>query len=431
MKKCLTTILLLLIAKIGFSQQCLAPTGLHATNITMYSSTVNWASVNVAHHYRIKYKDLGSATWINFNNITTTSRNLPALQPSTTYIWQAMTYCDSSGTITSQWSVLDTFTSLTPQCPMPTGLFTTNISPVSADANWIGVSGVDHYRIRCKELGVGNWSGGLLDIDSTMTSRLLPLLDPLTTYEWKIESYCDSTNLLNSLWSLTDTFTTSALDPFNPMLLYGMNTTLCNTPVLFTLRLMQSAYQADIASSEITSDGGHFDISSLSFGDIIGSAELTTSTDTFYANLVVFIAGSNSAIINSVDTSGGVLGFFTIENQSGGGVKITTNAPSGNNNYTSGYNSVLSFDSVFVTPSSPGILRFYANIESQLNDQILIVDSNTVIFCNTGESPLGDVKEKSIVRVMNVLGSKSDVFKNTVLIYLYNDGTVEKKIFLE
>ena len=430
MKLSLKIIPLLLIAKLGFSQ-CPTPSGLHTSNITLYSSAVNWTSVSVSHHYRIKYKDLGSANWINFNNITTTSRNLPALQPSTTYIWQAMTYCDSSGTITSQWSVLDTFSTLTPQCPTPTGLFTNNISPVSADANWIGVSGVDHYRIRCKELGVGNWGGGLLDIDSTMTSRLLPLLDPLTTYEWKIESFCDSTNLLNSLWSLTDTFTTSALDPFNPVLLYGMNTTLCNTPVLFTLRLMQSAYQADIASSEITSDGGHFDISSLSFGDIIGSAELATSTDTFYANLVVFIASSNSAIINSVDTSGGVLGFFTIENQGGGGVKITTNAPSGNNNYTSGYNSVLSFDSVFVTPSSPGILRFYANIESQLNDQVLIVDSNTVIFCNTGESPMGDVKEKSIVRVMNVLGGKSDVFKNTVLIYLYNDGTVEKKIFLE
>ncbi len=430
MKKYLKPIILLFIAKMGFSQQCLTPTGLLTTNITMYSSTVSWTIVSGAHHYRIKYKDLSSTNWINFNNITSTSRNLPALQPSTTYIWQAMTYCDSSGSITSQWSILDTFTTITPQCPTPTGLFTTNISPVSATANWIGVSGVDHYRIRCKELGVGNWSGGLLDIDSTMTSRLLPLLQPLTTYEWKIESYCDSTNQLNSIWSLTDTFTTSALDPFNPILLYGMNTTLCNTPVLFTLRLMQSAYQADIASSEITSDGGYFDISSLSFGDIVGSAELTTTTDTFYANLVVFLAGSNSAIINSVDTSGSVLGFFTIENQSGGGVKITTSAPSGNNNYTSGYNSVLLFDSVFITPSSPGILRFYANIESKLNDQFSDVDSSTLIFCNT-EISENSRQEKTISQIVNLLGSKSPVLKNTVLIYFYNDGTVEKKLFLE
>ena len=430
MKKYLKPIILLFIAKMGFSQQCLTPTGLLTTNITMYSSTVSWTIVSGAHHYRIKYKDLSSTNWINFNNITSTSRNLPALQPSTTYIWQAMTYCDSSGTITSQWSILDTFTTITPQCPTPTGLFTTNISPVSATANWIGVSGVDHYRIRCKELGVGNWSGGLLDIDSTMTSRLLPLLQPLTTYEWKIESYCDSTNQLNSIWSLTDTFTTSALDPFNPILLYGMNTTLCNTPVLFTLRLMQSAYQADISSSEITSDGGHFDISSLSFGDIVGSAELTTTTDTFYANLVVFLAGSNSAIINSVDASGSVLGFFTIENQSGGGVKITTSAPSGNNNYTSGYNSVLLFDSVFITPSSPGILRFYANIESKLNDQFSEVDSSTLIFCNT-EISENSRQEKTIAQIVNLLGSKSPVLKNTVLIYFYNDGTVEKKLFLE
>ena len=87
------------------------------------------------------------------------------------------------------------------QCPTPIGLSVTNITHNSAIANWNAVASVNHYRIRTREVGAPNWMN-LLNIDSTMTSRLLPLLQPSTAYEWKIEAYCDSTNQLNSSWSV-------------------------------------------------------------------------------------------------------------------------------------------------------------------------------------------------------------------------------------
>lgn len=316
------------------------------------------------------------------------------------------------------------------QCPTPIGLFVTNITHNDALANWSSVAGADHYRIRIRELGGASW-GNLLNIDSTMTTRLLPLLQPLTTYEWKIETYCDSTNQSNSAWSIIDTFTTIAFvpAPFNPQLFYGMSSTLCNTPVAFSLRVIQSQNEPDIGTSEITSNGGSFNIVSVNVGDTVGAADIATLTDTIVTTLTIgIITGNNSAIIYSIDTTG-IIGFFSIENLTGSGVKINSSSPPDGNNYTSGYNSLLIFDELFVTPISPGPLSFTANIISELNDQFYMVDSSTIIFCNTSVEEWGK-KDKKLLKIVNSIGKTSVVKENTLLFYIYDDGAVEKKIII-
>ena len=431
MKKLFLICCIVVIGHVSFAQ-CLSPTNINVTNISMYTATANWVVVSNADHYRIRYKELGLSNWTNFNNIpfSQTSRNLPNLQPNTQYIWQIMTYCDSLGAISSSWSNADTFTTLSPQCPTPIGLFVTNITHDEAIANWTAVPGVDHYRIRKRELGTSNW-GNLVNIDSTATTRLLPLLQPLTTYEWKIEAYCDSTNQSNSIWSAIDTFTTTAFIPavFSPQLFFGMSSTLCNIPVTFSLRVIQIPNEPDIGTSEITSDGGSFNISSVSTGDTVGTAEIATSTDTITTTLTVgIITSANSAIIYSVDTSG-IIGFFTIQNLSGGGVKINSTSPPDGNNYTSGYNSLLIFEDLFITPASPGPLSFIANIDSELNDQFYLVDSSAIIFCNTG---LEDVSsERRLLEIVTILGKKSMIKQNALLFYIYDDGKVERRIIIE
>ena len=316
------------------------------------------------------------------------------------------------------------------QCPVPTGLFATNITHNSALANWTPVVGVDHYRIRIREYGTTSW-GNLLNIDLTMSSRLLPLLLQLTTYEWKIEAYCDSTNQFNSAWSSIDTFTTTAFvpAPFNPLLFYGMSSTLCNTHVSVTVRLIQTQNEPDIGTSIITSDGGYFDLASISVGDTIGTAELKLVIDTFLTSLVVAMKLGNLAIINSVDNSG-VLGFFTIKNLSIG-IEISSTTPNDNNNYTSGYTSEMIFSNLFVTPPNPGLLRFTADIESELNDPFYSIDSSTIIYCNTGYANHLFNENKKLIKTVNLLGKESLVKKNKLLFYIYNDGTVEKRIFLD
>ena len=208
-----------------------------------------------------------------------------------------------------------------------------------------------------------------------------------------------------------------------------MSSTLCNIPVTFSLRVIQIANEPDIGTSVISADRGSFQISSVSAGDTIGTAEIATTTDTITTTLILGVTTSiNNAIVYSVDTSG-IIGFFTIENLSGGGVKINSSYPPDGNNYTSGYNSLLIFENLFVTPSSPGLLTFTANIDSELNDQFYLIDSSTTILCNTGVEE--GFSKRRLLRIVNSLGKRSAKKQNKLLFYIYDDGLVEKKIILE
>ena len=313
------------------------------------------------------------------------------------------------------------------QCPTPSGLYVTNITHNSAIANWAAVSSVNHYRIRTREVGTVNWMN-LLNIDSTMTSRILPLLQPSTTYEWKIEAYCDSTN--HSNWSVIDTFTTSLFvaAQFNPIMSITLSSLQCNTATELLLTVSQNADEPDIGTSTITSDGGSFNISSLSFGDSVGYANLITSFQTISLSLKVGIVSSqNSAIINYYDNTGAIVGFFTIENISGG-VKVSSTSPNDGNYYTSAYTSNLHFTNIFVNPLTSGPLHFFADIQSELNDQFNDIDT-VQIWCNTSINE--DTEVVKLLKIVNILGEDSQERKNTLLFYIYDDGTVKKKIVVD
>ena len=315
------------------------------------------------------------------------------------------------------------------QCPTPSGLYVTNITHNSAIANWAAVSSVNHYRIRTREVGTVNWMN-LLNIDSTMTSRILPLLQPSTTYEWKIEAYCDSTNQINSNWSVIDTFTTSLFvaAQFNPIISITLSSLQCNTATELLLTVSQNADEPDIGTSTITSDGGSFNISSLSFGDSVGYANLITSFQTISLSLKVGIVSSqNSAIINYYDNTGAIVGFFTIENLSNG-VQVTTSSPNDGNNYTSAYTSNLYFSNIFINPPTSGPLHFFADIQSELNDQFNDIDT-VQIWCNTSINE--DTEVVKLLKIVNILGEDSQERKNTLLFYIYDDGTVKKKIVVD
>ncbi len=319
------------------------------------------------------------------------------------------------------------------QCPTPSGLYVTNITHNSAIANWAAVSSVNHYRIRTREVGTVNWMN-LLNIDSTMTSRILPLLQPSTTYEWKIEAYCDSTNQLNSSWSVIDTFTTSMFlpAPFNPIITNTLSDLQCNASTELLLTVSQSADEPDIEISIITSDGGSFNIGSLSANDSVGYANLTTTINTASLTIslslkVGLITSQNSAIINAYDSTGSLVGFFTIENLSNG-VQVTTSSPNDGNNYTSAYTSNLYFSNIFINPPTSGPLHFFADIESELGDQFNDTDM-VQIWCNTSINE--NTKEAKLLKIVNILGEDSPERKNTLLFYIYDDGTVKKKIVVD
>jgi len=313
------------------------------------------------------------------------------------------------------------------QCTQATGMQTTSINFNSAIANWTPMSNIDHYKIHYKVYGTSTW-GNLGNIGGIDSARYLPLLQPNTKYEWEIMSFCDSTNQLASLWSNTDTFTTTTFVPslFNPVITNSIDNTTCNTLTNLTLFASQSINEPDIGTTTITSDGGSFNIQSLSIGDSVGYALMNTSTQIISVTLKAgIIAGPNYAIINSYDSAGTLIGFLSIENTNGG-IKVSSTSPNDGNNYTSGFTSEVHFNNLFINPNINGSLHFYTDIQSELNDQF---NDTTTVIINCISQILENSKEYNLsFEIYDLLGRKTKFKENTVLIYKYSNGEIRKII---
>lgn len=425
------TILFGFISLISFSQ-CFAPSSLFTSNINYYNTEVNWNSTSGTNHYRIRYKIIGSASWSYKNNIDSiiNQKLLTNLIPLSDYIWQIKSHCDTINSNTSNWSVTDTFYTNTNLYPTTNTLSTTNINYNNAVANWDTLSNANRYKIRYQQIGTGSWSnlGPIYNPNSSIT---LPILQQNTTYEWQVMCYYDTTSLLASLWSISDTFTTPSFvaAPFNPIVINTLSNTQCNMSSELTLMVSQEADEPDIGTSIITSDGGSFDITSINSGDSVGFAIMTTSTQNITATLKAgIVAGQNYAIINSYDSAGILIGFFSIENDNGG-IKVSSTSPNDGNNYTSGFISEIHFTNLFINPNTDGPLYFYANINSELNDQFNDVDT-VQIWCNSS-SISENSSEKNLIGIYDIFGREIPETQNKLLFFRYTDGTIEKRLLLK
>ena len=321
-------------------------------------------------------------------------------------------------------------TNLLSQCLNANSLYVTNITHINALANWASAPTPDHYLIHYRILGATNWSN-LGNIGFAMVSRNIPQLQPLTTYEWQIKTFCDTSNQPNSGWSLSDTFTTIAFvaAPFNPIIATTIENNICNAKTSLTLNSSQTQNEPDIGTSTITSDGGYFDIQSVATGDSVGYAIMNTSTQTILATLRAgVIAGQNYAVINSYDSLGVLIGFFTIENVTGG-IKVSSTSPNDGNNYTSGFTSEIYFSNLFVNPNINGSLHFYTDIQSELGDQFN--DTNTIMITCTNAIAEEMLQETSNYEIYDLLGRPTSWKENTILIYKYINGKTKKVITIK
>ena len=258
MKVRLLTLFISLLSSGSYSQ-CFSPTTVFSSNINYYSADVNWNSTSGTHHYKIRYKEIGNSNWSYKNNIDANLnvKLLANLNPQSNYIWQIRAHCDTINSNTSNWSITDTFTTITTACPNTSSLYSNNINYNEAIANWDTVNGADRYKIRYKMLGNSLWSN-LGPIYHPQDSVTIPLLQQNTSYVWQVLTYHDSTNFLASLWSISDTFTTISFvaAPFNPITTNTLSSLECNLSTELTLTITQTINEPDIGTSIITSDGG-------------------------------------------------------------------------------------------------------------------------------------------------------------------------------
>ena len=264
-----------------------------------------------------------------------------------------------------------------------------------------------------------------------MTTRNIPQLQQLTTYEWQIKTFCDSTNQPNSGWSHSDTFTTTAFvpAPFDPSILPIIANFTCNMNTAFSIIAQQQQNEPDISSSIFWSDKGYFEINTLSSGDTLGNANYSSPTHNISSVLILdFKLGPNYAKIDMIDSIGGTIGFFIIENMSSG-IKVTTLGPNDGNNYTSGYISQINFTDLFVNPDEEGPIIFTADINSELGDVIQEIDSSIIIRCaHTNINNL--VEHSKLEKIVDFFGREVQKKQNTPLLYIYKDGTIERRIII-
>jgi hypothetical protein len=315
------------------------------------------------------------------------------------------------------------------QCPTPTGLFTTNITSYNALANWSSVAGADHYKIRYKRCDSVTWNN-LGNINSMDTTRNIPLLQQNTCYEWEIMSFCDSTNQLGSNWAIKDTFTTGVFIPatFAPSITYDLSSLECSQPSELLIKTSQLNNEPDIASSKVYSNGGSFELTNIAIGDSVGHSILNTNTQTINATLKYGgQIGLDIYQINVYNSFGMLIGTFNIENKNPG-ISVLSVSPNDGNNYTSGYNSCLYINNIFINPPDPGLLHFYAEVDSELNHQTQ--DSSSVqVWCITHIDFLQF--QNQTTKRFDMLGRGTKEKKNQPLFYILDDGTVKKKIILD
>ncbi len=421
-----------LLYTINVSGQCPIPNNLNTTNVNYFNAEVNWVTGSAVDHYRIRYKEISASNWTSVNNVDSnlTTKLLTNLQPLSYYIYKIRSYCDTINSNFSSWSVLDTFYTNTSNCPNTSNLYTSNINYYNAIANWDTIINADRYKVRYKILGTTSWSnlGPIYHPNNAIT---IPLLQQNTQYEWQVMTFHDTTTLLASLWSASDTFLTTSFipAPFNPQTNNTLYSLDCNEKTTLYLNLTQAADEPDIGNSIITSDGGYFDIGSINSGDSIGYAIMTTSNQIIEAELRTgIILGNNYAIVNSYDSTNTLIGFFTIENQNGG-IKISSSTPNDGNNYTSGYVSDLFINNLFVNPPNSGPLHFYAEINSELSDQVFTSDTFQISCVPTTLE--NHTSNKKIESIYDYLGKKVNTDVGLLRIYRYSDGTIKKRIIID
>ena len=114
-------------------------------------------------------------------------------------------------------------------------------------------------------------------------------------------------------------FNMSCMD-FSPAVAITLSDNTCQSTTDLTINVSQDANETDIASASFISDGGAFNISGLNLNDVVGSASI------FFANGTTVISNLELSLINSlddfevqsVDSSGNVLGTFAVTNIIGG-----------------------------------------------------------------------------------------------------------------
>lgn len=169
------------------------PPNVTITNVTSTSAVVTWNPIVPSATYIIRYRPVGSATWISVtapappaNSVT-----LTGLSSYVTYEVQVANQCVGE-TTPNPWSNPQVFTTIRICEIPPPGLTIISLTPTSAEVVWdafTGAGATGSYVLRYRKVGIPSWTTITVN---TNTYTILGLLE-LTKYEMQVANVCSGT----------------------------------------------------------------------------------------------------------------------------------------------------------------------------------------------------------------------------------------------
>lgn len=182
---------------------CYPPDWTYTSNITQTSATWQWQGVPGATSYTIQWR-YPNGNWYNLPGYCyQTWISVTNMNPCTSYEWRVRANCSYG--YYSSWCYPYPFTTLCNYCSYPDWLSCYNITSNSATWKWEGVYGAQYYAIQWHypggpwyDLPGGPFYGTWVNVNH---------LNPCTTYEWRVKSYCQYGGWSN--WCYPYNFTTT------------------------------------------------------------------------------------------------------------------------------------------------------------------------------------------------------------------------------
>ena len=156
------------------------PTGVSATAVDHDSIIVSWSSAERVSTYEIRYRIDGGSTWPSaITGITSTSRTINGLNPSTTYEFQVRAR-NSSGTSNYSSTAPATTNADTSNTPAsPTGLFAT-VGNSQANVSWDNPNDNTITRYEYRISSSGSWVQIIGSVPNTTTVLVVGLTNDIS-----------------------------------------------------------------------------------------------------------------------------------------------------------------------------------------------------------------------------------------------------------
>ncbi|MBB4807560.1 hypothetical protein HNP38_002866 [Chryseobacterium defluvii] len=166
------------------------PPNVTVSNVTTNSAQIAWAPLVASSTYVMRYRVVGTTTWITVNLPAPPANTytLTGLSPYTTYEVQVANICNGETTV-NPWSNPKVFTTERICEIPPPGLTITNLTPTTAVVVWDPFAGATSYILRYRKVGIPSWT----TVSVPTNTYTITGLTELTQYELQVANMCSGT----------------------------------------------------------------------------------------------------------------------------------------------------------------------------------------------------------------------------------------------